>query len=245
MATWRALARHLGLSSLAGAITGVLVGGLLGRVVMRISGFAAGPSLVGVTTENGNRVGDITFAGTLALMTFVALPFGVLGGIVYAIVEPWLRRAGRWRGVAYGAGLLLAVGFLVLDPDNFDFTRFGLPVLNVVMFAALFLAFGVVIAWLFDTLKKQRDGNGRAARVVDILAWLSLLPAFAVVALFVGGGAGLEPPLAILAVAVLIIPAVVLWRRLPRAIGYASIAAMLVVGAARTLSGLPSLLAGF
>ena len=241
---WKDGARHLGLATLAGAVAGVLVGGLLGRVVMRISGFVAGPSLVGVTTENGNRVGDITLAGTLALVIFAGLPFGVLGGMIYAIVEPWLHRAGRWRGAAYGAGLLLATGFLVLDPDNFDFTRFGLPLLNVAMFAALFLVFGVVIAWLFDTLRRQRDGNGRTARIVDILAWLSLLPALAVVALFVGGGAGLDPLLAIAIMAVILIPAVVLWRGLPRAIGYASLAAMLLFGAARTLSGLPSLLAG-
>jgi hypothetical protein len=245
LARWREGARHLGLASLAGAIAGVVVGGLLGRVVMRISGFVAGPSLVGVTTENGNRVGDITFGGTLALVIFVGLPFGVLGGIVYAIVEPWLRRTGRWRGVVYGAGLLLAIGFLVLDPSNFDFTRFGLPLLNVAMFAALFLIFGVVIAWLFDTLRGQRDGNGRAARVVDILAWLSLVPALAVVALFIGGGAGLDPLLAIVIVAAMLVPALVIWRGLPRAIGYASLAVVLLLGVARTLSGLPSLVAGF
>ena len=244
MAAWKDGARHLGLATLAGAIAGVVVGGLLGRLVMRISGFVAGPSLVGVTTENGNRVGDITFAGTLALVIFAGLPFGVLGGMLYAIVEPWLRRAGRWRGVAYGAGLLLAIGFLVLDPDNFDFARFGLPVLNVAMFAALFVIFGVVLAWLFETLRRRRDGNGRAARVIDILAWLSLVPAFAVLALFVGGGAGLEPLLAILIVAAILVPAVVLWRGLPRVIGYASIGAMLLFGAVRTLSGLPGLLAG-
>jgi hypothetical protein len=245
MAAWKAGARHLGLASLAGLITGVLVGGVLGRVVMRISGFTAGPTLVGVTTENGNRVGDITFGGTIAIVMFVGLPFGLLGGIVFAIVEPWLRRARPWHGVAYGAGLLLAIGFIVLDPSNFDFTRFGLPLLNVAMFAALFLIFGVVIAWLFDVFRVIRDRSGRASRVVDILAWLSLVLALLVVVLFVGGAAGLEPPLTVLIVAAALVPAVVHWRRLPRAIGYASIAAALLLGAARTLSGLPELVRGF
>jgi lysylphosphatidylglycerol synthetase-like protein (DUF2156 family) len=245
MPGWTALARHLGLASLAGLITGVLVGGLLGRVVMRISGFTAGPTLVGVTTENGNRVGDITFGGTMALVIFVGLPFGLLGGIVYAIVEPWLRRARPWHGVAYGAGLLLAIGFIVLDPSNFDFTRFGLPLLNVAMFAALFLIFGVMIAWLFDTLRALRGGQGQGARVIDILAWVSLVLALLVVVLFVGGAAGLEPPLTILIVAAVLVPAVVHWRRLPRAIGYASIAAVLLFGAARTLGGLSDLVRGF
>lgn len=245
MAAWMALARHLGIASLAGVITGVLVGGLLGRVVMRISGFTAGPTLIGVTTENGNRVGDITFNGTFALVMFIGLPFGLLGGIVYAIAEPWLRRARPWHGLAYGAALLLGLGFLVLDPSNFDFTRFGSLPLNVAMFAALFLIFGVMIAWLFDTLRAIRERNGPGARVVEIFAWISLVLAVLVVVLFVGGAAGLEPPISILIVAVLLVPAIVRWRGLPRVIGYASLAGMLLLGAARTLSGLPELLRGF
>ena len=233
------------MATLSGVVAGVLVGGLLGRVVMRISGFTAGPALVGVTTENGNRVGDITFGGTFALVMFVGLPFGLLGGMLYAVVEPWLRRVRPWHGLAYGVALLLAFGFIVLDPNNFDFTRFGVPVLNVAMFAALFLIFGVTIGWLFDTLGSLRAGKGPAARVVDILAWLSLVPAGLVVVLFIGGVAGLEPPLAILIVAALLVPAVVRWRGLPQEIGYASLAAVLLLGAARTLSGLPDLVRGF
>jgi hypothetical protein len=245
MAAWIALARHLGLAALSGAIAGILVGGVLGRIAMRISGFAAGPALAGVSTANGERVGEITFGGSLAVVIFVGLPFGVVGGILYAIAEPWLRRARPWHGVAYGAGLLLATGFLVLDPSNFDFTRFGPPVLNVAMFAALFVIFGLTIAWLFDALRALRDGKGRAARVIDISAWLSLVPTALVAMLFVGGAAGLDPLSAILVAAVLLLPAIVRWRGLPRAIGYASLAGMVLLGAARTLSGLPGLLRGF
>jgi hypothetical protein len=243
--SWRSVGRHVGTASLAGVVSGVVVGGLLGRVVMRISGFTAGPALVGVTTENGNRVGDITLGGTLALVMFVGLSFGLVGGIVYAIVEPWLRPARRWRGLAYGAGLLMAIGFNVLDPSNFDFTRFGVPLLNVAMFAALFLIFGVTISWLFDTIRALRDGHGAMARVIDVLAWLSLVPAVLSVVLFVAGAAGLEPPLAILIVVAMLVPAIVRWRGLPRAIAYASLAVVVLPGAARTLNGLPELLRGF
>jgi hypothetical protein len=245
MAAWIALARHLGLAVLSGVVAGILVGGVLGRIAMRISGFAAGPALAGVSTANGERVGDITFGGTLAVMILVGLPFGVVGGILYAIVEPWLRRARPWHGLAYGAGLLLATGSIVLDPSNFDFTRFGPPLLNVAMFAALFVIFGVTIAWLFDRLRALREGSGRAARVIDIFAWLSLVPTVIAVMLLVGGAAGLDPLLAILVAAVLLVPAIVRWRGLPRAIGYASLAGVVLLGAARTLSGLPSLLRGF
>lgn len=71
-----ALARHVGTAALAGVITGVAVGGLLGRVVMRISGFSAGPAGVGALTANDNRVGEITLSGTSALIVFVGLGTG-------------------------------------------------------------------------------------------------------------------------------------------------------------------------
>ncbi len=245
MATWIAVARHLGTASLAGVLAGVVVGGLLGRVVMRISGFTAGPALVGVHTANGNRVGDITFEGTLALVLFTGLASGLVGGVIYAVVEPWLRRVRPWHGVAYGAALLLAFGFTVFDPSNFDFKRFGVPALNVAMFAALFVIFGVAIAWLFDALGALRARTGTTARAVDILAWLALVLAVTAVVLFVGGAAGLDPLTAIVILAALLVPAMVRWRGLPLAIGYASLVGMLLLGAARTLSGLPSLVAGF
>ena len=240
-----AVARHLGLGSFAGLIAGVVVGGLLGRIVMRISGFMAGPALAGVHTENGNVVGDITFPGTLALITFVGLPSGLVGGVLYALLEPWLRRLRPWHGLAYGIALLATAGFIFLDPVNFDFRRFGVPAVNVVMFAALFVLFGVATAWLFDRLGAVRAGSGTAARAVEIIAWLALVPAVLAVVLFLGGAAGLDPLLAIVVLAVLLVPAIVRWRGLPPAIGYASLILVLLLGAAQTLSGLPMLLTGF
>ncbi|MEP6694180.1 MAG: hypothetical protein ABJB39_06015 [Chloroflexota bacterium] len=246
MRTWIASGRHLGTAALASALAGTVVGGLLGRVVMRVSGFTAGPALVGVTTSNGNRVGDITFAGTAILVIFVALAAGVLGGVVYAVVEPWLRRLRPWHGLAYGVALLLAFGFSVLEPTNFDFKRFGMPALNVAMFAALFVLFGVVTAWLFEGLQKVRAGTGRAAQVVDILAWMAVAPVVLAAGLAAVSVGGLDAPLySLLVVAALVVAVLVRWRGLPLAIGYASLVGAMLLGAARLLPGLPNLLTGF
>jgi hypothetical protein len=246
MTTVVGVARHVGTASLAGIIAGVVVGGLLGRVVMRISGFTAGPALVGVHTSNGNRVGDITFGGTLALVLFIGLTAGLIGGVVYAVVEPWLRRVRPWHGLAYGVALLLAYGFTVLEPSNFDFRRFGSAALNVAMFAALFVIFGVATAWLFDAVKALRAGTGNAARLADVLAWMVLVPA-AIASVLIAisvGGLG-DPVTTITIVGPLVAAAIVRWRGLPELFGYASLAAGVLLGAARTLSGLPELLAGF
>ncbi len=239
-----ALGRHIGVASLAGVITGIVVGGLLGRVIMRVSGFTAGPALVGVRTSNGNRVGDITLDGTLGLVLFVGVGSGLVGGVLFAAVEPWLRRLRPWHGLAYGVALFVTFGFVVLDPSNVDFRRFGFAALNLAMFAALFIVFGVLIAWLFDRLRATIGGTGVPARATEIVAWLALAPAVAVTAL-VAGSTGLDPPLTIFFVLSLLIAAIARWRRLPPGIGYVALALPLLAGAARTVSGVTELVAGF
>lgn len=248
MPAWTALARHLGIATLSGVISGVVVGGLLGRVVMRISGFAAGPSMVGVRTEAGNPVGDVTFAGTLALVFFVGIPAGLLGGVVYGIVEPWLRRLRPWHGLAYGSALLAAVGFTVLDPFNFDFNRFGPPPLNLALFAALFVIFGVATAWLFDRLRALSAMAGTTARVVDVLSLLALGPAGLAVALGVVGAVEASTgntPVALVIIGALALAAIVRWLGLPRPLGYVCLIGALLLGATRTVGNVLHVLYGF
>ena len=239
------LARRVGTATLAGVITGILVGGVLGRIVMRIAGFSAGPALVGAFTANDNRVGDITFGGTVALIVFVGIAAGLVGGMLYAALEPWLRPLRPWHGLAYGAGLVVTFGFLVIEPTNLDFRRFGSPALNVAMFAGLFLAFGIVIAWLFDRLRAIIAGRGRAARAVEIIAFLTLAPGVLAVIVVASSVTGLAEPLfPIVFVGCLLIAVVARWRRLPAQVGYGAFAVPMLIGAARTFGGLPELLAG-
>ncbi len=242
MTTLRSFARHLGAASLAGAIAGVLVGGLLGRVAMRVAGATTRPELAGSLTSNGNRVGEITFQGTLALILFVGVFSGIVGGVAFAVAEPWLR-SRRWKGLIFGAALLVAVGFTVLDPTNIDFERFGITLLNVALFAALFIAFGVITAWLFERISTAIDRPGPFATGLTIICWLSALVAVAAAVLSAvsSGGLGEPGPALFLAVAV-VVPPVVLWRHLPRQIAYAAFAAPVVVGGLRTVDGLRQLL---
>jgi hypothetical protein len=240
------LARHVGTATLAGSITGIFVGGLLGRVVMRVSGFMAGPGLVAAFTANGNRVGDITFGGTAAIVIFVGLGTGLIGGVLYAVIEPWLRRIRPWHGLTYGAGLLAAFGFTVLDPSNLDFQRFGSAPLNVAMFGALFLVFGVGIAWLFDRLRTLIAGTTAAARVAEALAFLALIPGAISTVLVLISLTGLsEPFFPIVFVLSLLIATFARWRGLPTPIGYAALGATMLLGATRTIGALPEILAGF
>lgn len=171
--------REIGVAALAGALAGVLVGGLGSRVAMRISGAMSDQALVGLArTDNGNLLGEITFGGTLALVIFAGFLPGVFGGIFYAAVRPWLRPLGRWAGLLFGLALLGAAGSLVLDPFNIDFRKFGVPIVNVVLFAVLFPLFGIAHMLLAETIERRMPRTpaweipalGIATLVVGLLA---------------------------------------------------------------------------
>lgn len=243
MLAFRALGRHVGAASLAGIVAGILVAGVLGRIVMRVSGFLSLPELVGSATAAGNRVGEITFSGTAALAVFVGIPAGILGAALFASAEPWLRRFRPWQGVAFGLMLLVGAGFIFIEPANFDFQRFGSAPLNVAMFAALFVAFGALTAWLFERIRRAMEGTGRRARALEGLGWLSALAVAALSPLIffsVGGLGDLVGALVFAATA--IVPAIVRWRSLPHVIAYGVFAAAIFIGAWRTLTGISQML---
>jgi hypothetical protein len=237
------LGRHVGLATLAGIVAGAIVGGVGGRIAMRVTGFVAGPSVAGVTTTNGNRVGEITLGGTIGVL-LVGVALGVLGGLVYAVVEPWLRRLRPWQGVVFGVFLLVAAGISVLDPVNSDFSRFGSAPLHVAMFAALFLLFGILIAWVFDRLPAIAAQSATRARFVVGLGWLALLLAASVLLLSASGlGTSADALPTLVTVGSLSVAALAFWRRVT-ALGYAALGLLLLTGAVRLVSALPVLLEG-
>jgi hypothetical protein len=135
-------------------IAGALVGGLGSRVVMRISALVA-PEVRGMVTENGNVVGEITLAGTIALMVFAGLSSTVFGAGAFVVARPWLPRGTVARGLVFGAFLLALTGAAVVDKANPDFVILGDRLLNVAMFSALFLAFGLVASSAIAVLDRR------------------------------------------------------------------------------------------
>lgn len=149
--------RHIAGIGLAGLVTGITVGGIGARIFMRIAGATGRPLAQGLTTEAGFRVGEITAGGTIALIVFVGILFGILGAVVFVVVRPWLAWAGRWRGAVFGI-VLFAIGSAssdVMNPDNRDFFLLANDIVNVVAIGVLFLLFGVVMEWSHRWLDRR------------------------------------------------------------------------------------------
>lgn len=145
---------------LAGAVAGAIAGGLGGRLAMRISAIMATDAEQGSLTDAGERVGHITLDGTLELVFFGGIFSGVLGGLIFAATPRWFGDAGRARGALFGMFLVATLGWGVIEGDNLDFATFGAVTVNLAMFAAIFLLFGVLVVPLFDWMRSVLSPPG-------------------------------------------------------------------------------------
>jgi hypothetical protein len=145
--------RPIALLGLASLVSGVLVGGVGGRIVMSVSARAAGVDMAGRLTENGNTIGVFTVGGTIALILFGGLLGGMIGSVGVVASDPWLSWMGPFRGVGYGFVVLALFGyntfasvdFLILDPVG----------LNVAMFLSLIFGFGLVVVLAVRVLDRR------------------------------------------------------------------------------------------
>lgn len=247
-----ALLRELAAGCLAGIIVGIVIGGLGSRLAMRVSAIAAGPIPQGVTTDNGNIVGEITLGGTIALIVFGGVFAGLQGGLLYAALRPWLLPFGPWRGLVFGLGLLGLDGSLILDETNSDFIILRPALLNVAMFAALFPIFGMALAPVFDRVLRFVDRGSVGARMLMILA-LGLAAVFLGLGLVSGIGAlGSNPtPIDLIGLLSLLLVVAGLAARTVKAAvtpppwspaSYVVLAAAVLIGAARTYSNVARIL---
>ena len=143
------LGRTLSIGALAGAISGFVVGGVLGRLGMRLLAVTS-PEARGGLTDDQAFVGEITLSGTANLVLAVT-SIGALAGLVYL----WVRRVlpetmrGRVLGFALFTGSIGGALF-IHDHPSFDFTQLSPDWLTVSMFIALPLLFGIVASVLTE-----------------------------------------------------------------------------------------------
>jgi hypothetical protein len=189
--------RSIAVATFAGFLSGAVALGVGCRLAMRVVALLAGDGDQGKLTDAEAVVGEITVGGTIFL-TLLGGAAGAIGGLLYLAVHRRLAWAGRWRGVAFG-GLLLAIfGSALVEGDNPDFDRFGIPIVNVAMFASLFVFFGILIAPVYDNLQRAVAApsttiTGYALFAAQAAGMLLLLPAtMLVMALLIadGGDAG-------------------------------------------------------
>ncbi|MGW5669542.1 hypothetical protein [Micromonospora sp. NPDC003776] len=185
---WQASAeeagRRLAGITAAGALLGVLVGGVGGRLAMMLLA-RLNPHLSGLTSDDGFTMGRFTVANTLQLLG-TGLQFGLLGVAFYAVLRA-LMIGPRWFQVlTIGGGPAIVVGAVIVHPDGLDFTLLGSPWLGI----ALFMAIPGLYAGLLTVLAERwirPDGWFAQAPLAPVLLslalWLPLAPVLPVLGL--------------------------------------------------------------
>lgn len=223
--------RAAAIVAIGSGIAGALVGGLGSRLVMRLAALAA-PEVRGAVTENGAIVGEITLTGTIALVVFAGVASTALGAGAFVLVKPWLPERTILRGMVFGGFLLATMGSSVIDAGNADFVILGDRLLNVVIFSALFLAFGAVASAAFSALEARvPEAAALSPRMwaVSAIFALPLIPG--VIGMAFGFGPRLGIPLIAASAAMVAVPSVERRGRrgLAQLIRVGATAAMLVV----------------
>ncbi len=142
--------RWIAIRGLAGVTSGVLVLGIGGRLVMLASRLLH-PETTGRLTENGNRIGDFTVEGTLALLVFGGLAGGLFASVVWTIVKDWVPD----NSLLVGLGAVAMGGFLLVEADNPDFQILSPPGLDLVLLLSLVFLFGVVLHRVDSVLERR------------------------------------------------------------------------------------------
>jgi len=150
--------RDISVGGIASLISGIVVLGLGGRLVMFLSRLLH-PEAIGRFTENGNVVGLFTAEGTVGLLLFGGVAGGLIAAPVWVVMRPWIPR--NWAAV--GLGAVCIGGFQLVASDNRDFDILEGPALDLALLLALVFGFGAVLSTLDRFLDKRLplgDGTG-------------------------------------------------------------------------------------
>ncbi|MFP5326254.1 MAG: hypothetical protein ACLGHT_02090 [Acidimicrobiia bacterium] len=150
--------RRLGASVFAGALAGVVVGGIGGRLAMMLLA-VVNPSAKGIKSDDGFEIGRLTLSGSLNLL-IVGLLLGAAGGAIYNVVRV-LRFGPRWfqiPALAIGPGVV--VGSMLVHTDGVDFTVLRPVWLSVGLFVLIPALYGALVTVLAE---RWLDPDSKAA----------------------------------------------------------------------------------
>jgi hypothetical protein len=173
--------RDIARGGISGILAGVVVGGLGGRLVMRIAALLH-PDAVGALTENGNRIGQITPGGTLGLVLFGVVACA-MAGAVWVVVSPWIPGRAVVRALLT-AGIAIAIGTPVLiiggNPDFVILEHDPVVVLLLVgLVGVIGLSIALLDSWLDRRLPHAITGERRPAAfyaIVTLMGAVLVLP---------------------------------------------------------------------
>jgi hypothetical protein len=188
---------------LCAGMVGGFAAGVGSRLTMRLAGYLTIEQNRALLTENEERVGEITLGGTLAL-GLIGGALGVFALLFYVLIRDRLPFDGFKRSVTFAWLLFLVFGYVVMDPSNPDYHRFGPAWMNVVTFSSLYLVMGVCVVQTYEfglrwtSRHSAMFGSGRSRAMTTMVSTAVCIVGTVqlMAGLFVGFSAVLIPLLA-------------------------------------------------
>lgn len=166
-------ARRMSAISVAGALVGLLVGGVGGRAAMLLLA-RLNPEVAGTVSDDGFVMGQFDVVNTLQLLA-VGTGLGLLGAAFYAVLRG-LMIGPRWFQVlSISIGPAVVVGEMLVHTDGVDFVLLEPAALAIALFVLLpgLYACGLTLLaerWLRPGAWPQRARRGWAGLGVWVLA---------------------------------------------------------------------------
>jgi hypothetical protein len=166
---WLRVLDRVGAGALAGLITGLLVGGVGGRLAMFLLRLTSDDGVRGLETDDGFTIGE--FSGETLFLVAITTLAGMLLALLYVAVRRWLPERARPLQMAVFFALL--GGALVVDPGGVDFSLLDPLPLAVALFVALPALYGAAMAALVEWLVAH-PGRWRPSRVAALVVFAVL-----------------------------------------------------------------------
>jgi hypothetical protein len=188
---WRAegarAVRTLAAVTAAGVASGIVVGGIGGRLAMGLLA-ARNPQEHGRLTDDGFVMGQFTLSGTVNLIATTYF-LGLFASLVYLALRGLLIGPLWFQVTSMGVGAGVVVGALLVSPDGVDFTVLDPPLLPVALFVTIPTLCVATLAWLAHVFLRRGSwfatGDLRLVVAATAVLWiigLPLIPAVVVLA---------------------------------------------------------------
>ena len=183
-----AVVRRFAAISLAGALTGLVVGGIGGRLAMLLLA-RLNPEVAGLVSDDGFVMGRFDLLATLNLLA-AGTGLGLLGAAFYVVLRG-LRTGPRWFQVlSLSVGPAVVVGEVLVHTDGVDFRLLEPVELGIALFVLIPGVYAAVLTllaerWLRPGSWFQRTRTAKVAAV--LVVWVLLFPLVPVLLVLAAG----------------------------------------------------------
>jgi hypothetical protein len=138
-------ARLVSATILIGAASGAVIGGIGGRIAMRILFLTSDDAVKGVTSDDGFEIGRFDLGSTLQLVILTTF-LGVVAALCFLVAHPFVRPLGRRAVPAAAVFYGVVGGALLVHTGGVDFRLLEPLWLAIGLFVAISAGFGAVVA---------------------------------------------------------------------------------------------------